>query len=282
MAITSGTSRKTISIHGFTARVEYPGVLDERIQIVFSGYPDAGDDCIPDLVVDIAQDPLESRIWRVSYAESSHLELDEARTACRAEWLVVTQALRSWSSLIHVHAALVGNKHKSVLLIGESGSGKSTTSVALASLGLTVYSDDVAIVERGSLRAFTCPRPIKLDEASRSLLGPHGVVVSPDQAVGESVGRLFLPGFPQVERPGAPVSGAFFFAQKRAPDPRITPLSKSEAALRLMRQSSTDVDSVHGLTPEAFGMIEQLTCFELHAGELMSTARLIRDWIEHA
>jgi serine kinase of HPr protein (carbohydrate metabolism regulator) len=52
-----------------------------------------------------------------------------------------------------VHGAAVGNDHGAVLIVGKSGSGKSTTALACLSSGLLYLGDDYTIIE-------TLPSPV--------------------------------------------------------------------------------------------------------------------------
>jgi hypothetical protein len=269
------TLSKSIALHGFAVRLEYPSVLAERTDIIFSGYPEAAFGMDVDLTISLSRDVDDPVIWHVDDRDRHQTELSMDRAVSRAEWFVITAALGRWSTFIHVHAALVGNGTTSALLIGQSGRGKSTTAVTLATLGWDLYSDDVALVDRSTFAAWACPRPIKLDGHSRRLLEPLGISITDDQACGESIGRAYLPGVHAVDCAGPPVSSAFFLSPLRDDHPRITRMPKSESALRLMNQSSTDHDPAHGLTREAFALIEQIECYELVAADVLQTAKLV-------
>lgn len=67
-----------------------------------------------------------------------------------------------------LHMALVEVAGRRVALVGRSGSGKSTTTVALAVRGAKVYGDDVVFVRDGQTIAL--PRPLHLREGAAARL----------------------------------------------------------------------------------------------------------------
>lgn len=76
---------------------------------------------------------------------------------------------RASADFLAVHAGLVAFRGRTVLVPGQSGSGKSTATAALLSLGAVYMSDDVVNLARGSLAAsgFPFPLTIKADNAPR-------------------------------------------------------------------------------------------------------------------
>ena len=88
-------------------------------------------------------------------------------------------ALRWWSvrhDAALMHAAAVGREGRAVLLVGDSGAGKSTTSVSCLGRGLDVLGDDYCIVVPGQagagVRVHATYRLANLTEQTLDLL-PH-------------------------------------------------------------------------------------------------------------
>jgi hypothetical protein len=191
------------------------------------------------------------------------------------EWLVASEALKHWTRFVHVHAALVATRDRSALLIGQSGSGKSTTSVALALAGLALYTDDLALLDRATLRPVFFPRPAKLDQRSRRLLKPRGLAIPRGASLGESIDRTVLPGLPPLDVPGPPVAAAIFFAGERRDRAKVRPLSGAEAVMRLILQSASERFDATGPSEGAVAVINAVRCYELVPGDLDSTVEAV-------
>lgn len=272
-----------VTLHGVTAEVIAPRSLNRTIAIVLGGYPVAERGITPHIRVVVERAQSGRSDWLISDGTHTYPELDKnGMPAIRAEWLVISQAIKHWSNFIHVHAGLVATPDVSALLIGKSGSGKSTTTVALALNGLDVYTDDVALIDRASLRALCVPRPIKLDRRSRAMLRKRGLVVTPRRRLNESIDRTTMPGLPSIEDPGPPLGSVLFFAAARADKASIRPLSAAEAMLRLVQQSASERLDLMGPSPGALTIVNTVPCYELISGDLASTIELIQCHLRQA
>ena len=128
---------RRLSLHGVTAEIVAPRTPFARLlEVALTGYPTTESDRHPDFRVAVTWD-VAAGAWLVSTGEKQYVEADGPEMAARrAEWLFLTEALRLWSRFVHVHAAVVATPRESVLLVGRSGTGKSTLSTALAQAGL--------------------------------------------------------------------------------------------------------------------------------------------------
>jgi len=218
--------------------------------------------------------------WDVAVGLTRYAERGAADVAARkAEWAFANGVVVRNERFVHVHAALLATPTRALLLVGPSGAGKSTTSVALAHAGLTLYSDDVAILERETRRPISFPRPIKLDERSRALLAPLGVTIPDDKRLRESVARTALPGWAAHGVPGPPLDVAIFLATARGESPRLRPMTGAEAMLRLGQQSLTERVHATGPTVGALPFVNALRCYELTAGDLAATVEAVLDLV---
>ena len=274
---TAGECVHRVTLHGFTAEIRAPlGVL-YAISRMLSGYDPGPSNAEPHLRVEVCDQPNKAGSYFVRTPTTTYADwADPEQAAIRVEWLFITEAVKWWSRFIHVHAGIVATGAQSALLIGRSGSGKSTTTVALAMEGLDVYSDDVSIVERGTRRPWSVPRPIKLDPTSIRMLGERGLRVPDGHQFGESVDRLVLPGLPPSDVPGPALTAAFFFAPDRAAGATVRPITGAEAIMRLSSQSTSELVTTEGPTSGAIEIVDSLRCYELVAGDLGSTVRAVR------
>ena len=272
-----------VTLHGVTAEVVAPRSLNRTINIVLRGYPISGTDRSPDIRITVEQNEGARARWLVSDGSHTYPEMDKkGMPAIRAEWLLISQAIKLWPDFVHVHAGLIATQHASALLIGKSGSGKSTTTVALSLNGLDVYTDDVALIDRTSLQALCVPRPIKLDRQSRAMLRERGLEIPPHKRLNESIDRTILPGLPPIEEPGPRLASVLFFASNRADKPSLRPISGAEAILRLVQQSASERFDLQGASPGALAIVNSVPCYELISADLDSTVELIQCHLKHA
>lgn len=266
---------------GLTLEVVAPRrAFARRFALLFGAYRAAPPGTTADVRIRLA--PAHGVYWEVAteglpYVVRDSRGVEEA--ALRAEGALAVAVVRRLGDLHHVHAAVVATPIASFLLVGECGSGKSTTSVALAQAGLLLYTDDVALFDRERLRPIFVPRPIKLDARSRQLLRRRGLRVPPEVRVGESVARATLPGLPPLDEPGPPLAGTIFLTPARAAQPALRRLTAAEAAMRLAQHSASDGFGSAGPAIGAFAMGSALPSYELTAGDLDATVNLLMELI---
>lgn len=270
--------RHRVGLYGVTAEVVAPREpFGHLLPLPLAAYPAVGADVAADFRIEVLPDEGPDR-WVVACgAFRFHGNPGPRMAARRAEWAFADGALRRLSRFIHVHAAVVAAPHQSLLLVGRSGRGKSTTAVGLAQRGLALYTDDVALIERDDLRPRVFPRPIKLDANSRCLLRPLGLEIPGATRLRESVARTALPGLPPLEAPGPPLRMAVFFADERRTRPELRPLSAAEALLRTVQQSSTERLTLAGPPEGALALVNAVRCYELVVGEFAATIDLLLD-----
>lgn len=261
-----------ITLHGFTAEVTAPRSLAPALAIALRLYPIAEPDIEPDIRIEVIR---HGNGWRVMMGEGIFPERRAREAARRVEWLIISQAVKRWTAFVHIHAALVATDTRSALLVGRSGSGKSTTSVALALAGLVLYSDDVALIDRVTLQPSCAPRPINLDQRSRHLLAPRGLVVPRGATLGESIDRSAIPGLPPLDAPGPPVTAAIFFADERGPRATLRLLSSAEAVMRLIMESGSERFDERGPSSGALALINAVSSFELVPADLDATVQAV-------
>jgi hypothetical protein len=161
-----------VTLHGVTAEVVAPPALNATLRLVLAGYPDAGPGDEAQLRITVARVGEDFPSWEVSDGARKFPESTKRGSAAiRAEWLLVSEALKLWTHAVHVHAGLVGTRDRAALLIGRSGIGKSTTTMALGLAGLDVYTDDVALIERGESQTPSAERKYQPHDSAGHALG---------------------------------------------------------------------------------------------------------------
>lgn len=203
-------------------------VLDEVVVIRSSDRDvlDRVDALFEDLVV--ARAPTQA--WSLTFgADSVRLAGPHERTAAyhHADALLdhlptlLNEVAATSTTCLALHAGVVRAPNGDVMLLpGVSGSGKSTLTAWLVQQGWGYLSDETAAIRTGSLTMTPYPKPLTLDDTSRSLLGL-------DQSTSPLVRAAAL-------RPGAAVS-----PDARPPAGRIVLLSyRANAPTTLVRLES--------------------------------------------
>jgi hypothetical protein len=272
---------RRVALHGLTIDVFGPRILQRTVNLVFSAYPTADSTSLADFEVVAARVPGNRNAWSVTSGDRVQpADFGVSAAARWAEWMVVSMALKHWTGFVHVHAGLVSTPSQCALLIGRSGSGKSTTTVALALEGMLLYSDDVALVDRSTMRPYCVPRPVKLDTNARRRLRPRGLVIPRGARLGESINHMVMPGLPPVTEPGPPVTTAVFFADERQATPRLRQITGAEAVMRLIQQSASETFDALGPSEGAVALVNSVRCYELAAGDLDSTVRTLQELLD--
>lgn len=187
-----------------------------------------------------------------------------------------------------LHAAAAALDGRALLLLGKSGTGKSTTSAVLGASGWDVLSDDISILWD--------PQAPKVAPATT------GICVWPDSrlALGLDDARCMpMPGYPGKTRfvPGkerntalVPLHALVFLESGVAEAPSLSPISGAEAMTRAshhrIRFNPADPDGKE--THEAFAALRAIAsttrCYRLAAprdyGMLPSVIELLRETLE--
>jgi hypothetical protein len=173
-----------------------------------------------------------------------------------------------------VHSSAIYAGDSAILLVGRSGAGKTTLSLALASRGFAVATDDVALVEPETLNIFPIPRCFHLDDQSVALLEADGLRFP------QSWKRFsfMVPSDLSVQRIRAwPARLLVFLSGPRAEQPRIATIWQAEMVARLLSETGQgpleDPEIVRGLGRLAGGV----SCHSLIPGPLAETADALAD-----
>ena len=185
--------------------------------------------------VDVSIDNLNSQIiFQWPPIETLEYELSYL-TACIMSFVLLLRGTFSF------HASAVGINGKAVVLVGDSGSGKSTTVAAFAKLGYPVLSDDLVVL-RDDLETFWVQPAfpmIRLWEKSVvALFGRADALpkIVPDRPLwNKQYLNLERDGY-QFQDKELPLGGIYFLSSRSSDDfiPSIHPLSSQEALLSLV------------------------------------------------
>ncbi len=189
---------------------------------------------------------------------------EELIPAVDQQIVLAAQHLRP--DLFFLHAAVLELAGRAVLLIAESGAGKSTTALALVRHGFGFFSDELAPLELEELRVRPFPRAICLKSRPPD---PY------DEGLDLFEGRYFAP-TPVHAAQDLPVAALLFVRFEPGPgSPSCEALSPAAAVLRMGGQA------MNMLAHDDFGMdvlvrlAEHAPALDVRTGDLRATAELL-------
>ncbi len=176
------------------------------------------------------------------------------------------------SDLYFLHAAALECGGRAVLLVGGSGSGKSTTTWGLLHHGFGYASDELAPIDLGTglVHAFPQALGLKADPPAPYYL-PAGVL--------RTAGTRHVPVdlLPVSLAPWLLPLDAIVFLQYRADSdrPGIRPVGAAEAAARLYVQALNPLAHPGGGLDAALQVVRGARCFALETADLGATCALL-------
>ena len=166
---------------------------------------------------------------------------DQPLAACRdepalvffLESLLTHLATQAQHSCLVVHAGLVRWRDEVILLPGERGAGKSTTTLWLSRRGGTYFADDLCFIDEPTLAARGLAKAATLKAGSFPLYPESPTFADPLRGPV----RYFLP--PDIRAPDAPaarIDRLVFPRYDPAQPTRAEPLARALVALALLQQ----------------------------------------------
>ncbi len=192
-------------------------------------------------------------------------------------------AVNAHDFMLYLHAGVVGKGEKCVLLPAAAGSGKSSLAAALTHSGFDYYSDEVALVERGTYQVPPVPLAVCVKSTGWDMMSRYYPEISAVPVHGRNDGKVvrYVPPLAATVRrtPGL-VSHIFFPRYTKGKRTRLQPLSRSTALARLMEQclalrQRLDRDNVQ----ELIRWIGGIECYSLTFSSLDEAVALIKDTV---
>jgi hypothetical protein len=235
----------------------------------------------PARLVDIAYTEEGFRICAPSVPLVEHIASQHLTTTLTQT--VLRSAYKNCNFLIAVHAAVLSLGEQCIILSGQSGSGKSTLTAAMIRNGFTYFTDEVAVVDRSSLRVIPAPVSLRIKEGGWDIVGalfPELYQLPPHELL--DGGRLrYLPPptgtFAQGLHDSLPARWLVFPRYTPDQNTALVPLSRVEAISRL-QSTGYDVGNVldRQQIQEILSWVKTVACFDMTVSRLDEALSLLR------
>ncbi len=202
-------------------------------------------------------------------------------------WLLQT-AVRHHSYFLEIHAGVVSNGEKCVLLPAAPGSGKTTLTAALAAAGFHYFSDEVALLEEPDLEVRPVPISLSVKSGALEVLAPLFPQLrrSPKHTREDSETVTYLnppaASFRYDLTRTYPAGWIVFPQYSPSATTALRPIGKAEALARLMKEvlvvgTTLDTRIVRSLVR----WIQQVDCYELPNSSLSQAVQLVSSLLKN-
>jgi hypothetical protein len=237
-------------------------------------------------------------VLEVLEAEGGHVLLDGIapfgfcqdlkRVTPRLKTLLLQTAVQRHSYFLEIHAGVVSNGERCLLLPAAPGSGKTTLTAALTAAGYHYFSDEVALLEEPNLEVRAVPISLSVKSGALEVLAPLFPQLrrstNHTREDSETVTYLNPPAASfRYDLNRTQTVGWLVFPQY---SPRATtelrPIGKAEALARLMKEilvvaKPLDKHAVRSLVQ----WIRRVDCYELPNSSLSQSVQLISSLLSH-
>lgn len=149
------------------AIVGLPAELHERFSALMRPFEAEFDSTTAVHQLEVRQQGDEMAIVREGEIVAAYGDADLLLT--QLEWHTVTTALEATEAYLPVHGAALTRDDATVLLLAESGGGKTTLTLGLMQRGWQPLADDIVLIDAQTLAIQPFPRCFHVDDSTRAL-----------------------------------------------------------------------------------------------------------------
>lgn len=269
---------------GTYAVIRYARRLQMRMVDAVIGHLRSDETTVPNLVIDISgtswgDRQLTSNIYCNGKPEAQALRLSGLGPLVKsALW---TTAVNAHDFLLDLHAGVVGKGGSCILLPAEAGSGKSSLTAALTHAGFGYFSDEVALINRGTFQVPPVPLAVCVKSTGWDLMSrycPEILTLPTHKRDDGKVVRYVPPPAAAVQRTPALVSHIFFPKYAKDELTELKLLGRSDALAVLMEhclalRQRLNPDNVR----ELVRWIAAIDCYALTFSSLDEAVALIEN-----
>ena len=277
----------TIRILSFTASAHGPACSIDAIHHAFPpslGWLPAGLD-EHQVVLDVRHSDTADEAWHVvEDASDTYGFRNLHQLQSFLVWLINSRAVdRIGRDHLLVHAGTIAAGDAGIILPAQSGSGKSTLTAALVADGFSYFSDEVAVIDRGTGMLLPFPKAIKLEPDCVAVLAsryPELARASADPERDRSRQTYLRP--PDDAWPDGPAEFRHIVFPRYIAGARtqLTAISRSDAFERLLAHSFSAREHAAGGIRDIVGSLQRCEAYELTVGNLDDAVAAIRQLVD--
>jgi tRNA A37 threonylcarbamoyladenosine biosynthesis protein TsaE len=257
-------TRLTVRLSGIVTQFRgLPEDLYARLRDLLAPFEDAT--AAPPVAKFTISRQIEPPLWLVDGAGESRRGFRyETDLLTYLEWLAVAQATQTTTQHVIFHAGAVTREAKTILLVAESGAGKTTLTLGLLQRGWLPLSDDTALVSPETFAVAPFPRCFHVDTFTRSAITQPSLV--------EDVGALdgYLRPVRWAEAP-AQVSCVVRLERDPTAPTSIQQISQAEAAGAVLQSVISSGLPRGEAARVAAGVAAGASCWRVNNGALDAT-----------
>jgi hypothetical protein len=234
-------------------------------------------------------DPQEGTLTMIDLKEGAAVYwLPDGRETSERDRAAPLQTILNWwlpsRSRVVVHAAALGTEAGAVLLLGKSGAGKSTTSLACLDSGFFYAGDDLcAVTTDGEVTVHSLYCSAKIFEHNLEAFPAFSARVTNGERLETEKAITYVSQWrPELIRRSLAVRAVVVLAEKGCPEATIQPINQGQT-LRALAPSTFHNFAGHGKA-ELAGLAELVSsvpCYELHLAEAIdANPRALRGLLE--
>jgi hypothetical protein len=269
---------------GLHALIRYGHGAQQRMVDNVIGHLRTTSDAPAALTIDIQSLPLDegrhmaSNIYCDGKPEASAARLSSLGPLVKAAlW---SAAVNAHDFLLDLHAGVVGQDGRCILLPAPAGSGKSSLTAALIHSGLGYYSDEVALIERGTFQVSPVPLAVCVKSTAWDFMSryhPELPQLPTHRRDDGKLVRYVRPPAAQVQKEPGRVSHIFFPLYSKDTPTQLVELTRADALARLMDQClALRLAMDPGSVKQLVGWIAGIDCYALTFSSLDEAVALVR------
>lgn len=277
-----------LRIPPLNVRIQTPfAEVDEHMGRFYGGYPRLSPDTFIDLDIAVARSSGWRRWLRPQASflldgDSPFLPLPAGQAAPLLEWGLNWCFASRPMGWLTIHAAVVAQGNQALVMPGFPGAGKSTLCAALHYFdGWRLLSDELALLDPGTLALTPHPRPISLKNASISLVSDFpGAQIGPlyrDTRKGTVTHAAPLPASVAAADAPAHCRWVVFPRYVSGATPGIGEVPRAEAFTLLAEQSFNDERMGAPGFRAICAMLDRAGCYRIEYGSTADARALIRE-----
>lgn len=263
-------------------RTPLPELVDQ-ITFLYAGYPLADAEGFVDHEVSVRPHAIfRNQAYIIADGSVIYDAIDRKITVPLLEWTLNLCVFHQPSRDLVLHAAVVEQGGRALIMPAVPGSGKSTLCAALVHRDWRLLSDEVAIIRREDGLVVPATRPIGLKEESIAVIRAFAseAVIGPSWP-GTPKGTVAhcLPPADSVTRANETAQPAWivFPEYRSGASTSLTPISKARALIGAGADSfNYSVMGTHGFQ-ELSGLIDKCDCYELNYSDLDEAVAALKE-----